>query len=177
MKILYADGWMIDALTAAGLPRSTLLDIPALLNTLSADDVAFYLDVNRNLTGFIPAAIVNSFTAPVFIRPTDASDQRLKRVQDALLGRAIKQSKAVPADAKGTDKILTCDLLNADTILFRYIPAPTASTSALVRVNRFTERVIRQLYTMLTFEQLSVLPLVRMYLEDRQTLLTPNTVA
>lgn len=177
MKILYADAWMVDALAAAGLPRTTLLDIPALLNTLSADDVAFYLDVNRNLASFMPPPIVGSFTAPNLKLAGPDEHRGLKRVHDALQGRAIKKSSAIPVDAKDQTKALTCDLLDADTILFRYIPSANADASAVVRLCRLAERVIRQLYTMLPFEQLSVLPVMRMYLEARQNLLTPTTAA
>lgn len=171
MKILYADAWMVDALTAAGLPRTALLDIPALLNTLSVDDVAFYIDTNRNLNGFLPKEVVSSFQPATFIQLNSTDDRQMRRVHDALQGRAIKKSTAVPADAKNTGKMLTCDLLDADTILFRYIDS-VGDTSPLHRVLHLSERIIRQLYTMLSFEHLSVLPVVRMYLENRQTLLT-----
>jgi hypothetical protein len=176
MKILYADAWMIDALAAARLPTTTLLNISALLDTLSADDVAFYIDLNKNLSAFIPKAIVESFTPAALDLSGASLDKRLRRVHDALQARSVTNTSAVPKAAADDHLVLTCDVLDADTILFRHIPKPDESENNVARMGRLTERLIRQLYLSLSFERLIVLPVVKMYLDWRHVALRPNVI-
>lgn len=176
MKILYADGWMVDALAAAGLANTTLLDLPALLNTLSADDVAFYVDVNKNLEAFLPKELVKSFEPTVFNLQGAENDRKLRAVVDAQVGAAVRKRAAIPADAKDEDKVLTCDLLGADTLLFRHI-SKTKEVTPVQQQSHLAERVLRQLAALGTrFEQLAVLPVMRWYLDARTILLTPNRI-
>lgn len=171
MKMVYASRWMLDALASAGQPRTVLLDLPALLNTLSAEDVAFYVAANNNLASFLPKEIFESFHRVNF----DLSDPKLAKVRDALQRIEVSGKAAIPAEADDARQMLTSDLFDADAIVFQHILKETAQEGAF-RVAHIAERVLRQMATVLRYEQYIVLPIARWYMEARQQILTPNRI-
>ena len=180
MKLLYADSWMIEALKAANKTPAALLDLPTLLNTLSNADVAFYLALNKNLDGFLPKELVGSFSAVAFTLKGWLSDKQVREVEDLLEVRRMTNAKQVPDDAHNTEKMLTVDILDDETLLVHYIdrqgPNPTDSQSKAAWISQFSERVIRQMGALRRFEEIVVLPVMRWYLEARQVILRPNSV-
>jgi len=175
MKMVYAESWMIDALKAAHLPPTALLDLPVLLDTLSPKDVAFYLAMNRSLTEFLPKDLVASFS-PIDVRLELLGDHpKAQRVADALRHRQYAKG-AVPPRANDSDYKLTCDLLDPDTLVFQHILKSDPSLSANYYASTLLERVLRQMYTTLSFEKLVVLPVFRWWMELRQQALIPNKV-
>ncbi len=176
MKILYADAWMVQALASAGVAATTLLDLPQLLDTLSVEDVAFYVRVNKNLPAFIPAPIVNSFTPVVFDLSDIHSQPGTRRIKDVVQALDITGKPAVPADASDPSKILTCDLLGADTIVFKHISKAGAVINELEHTQHFLDRIIRQMSVIEPFERVAIQPVMRYYLETRAEQLKPNRV-
>jgi hypothetical protein len=175
MKMVYAESWMIDALKAAHLPPTALLDIPVLLDTLSPVDVAFYLAMNRSLTEFLPKDLVMSFS-PLDVRLEQLGEHTKKqKLVDALHRREFAKG-AVPKLASDSDYKLTCDLLDADTLVFQHIRKSDPSLSAMYYDLTFVERVLRQMYTAISFEKLVVLPITRWWMEMRAKALVPNKV-
>ena len=180
MKLLYADTWMIEALKAANKTPEALLNLPVLLSTLSLEDVAFYLAVNKNLEEFLPKQLVDSFKQPSFKLQGWISDKQVREVESLLEARRLTNAKKVPDDAKKDDKVLTIDILNADTLLVHYIdrqgPAPTTVQGKAQWISDFAERTIRQLFALVRFEDIAPLPIMRWYLEARALVLRPNSV-
>lgn len=179
MKILYVSDWMLDAVKASQRPLDTLCNIPALLDTLSADDVAFYLTANQHLSSFIPEAVVRSFTKPDFnFDPRQAKDNpAVKKVVDALERRAFQKGKFVPEEANDPTKVLTCELMNDDTILVYFIPKQAIEGEEdQDRQGVFIERLMRQVYTQVRFETMTQLPFFGQYLSDRSELFSRSIV-
>lgn len=180
MKLLYADTWMIDALKAANKTPAALLDLPSLLSTLSTEDVAFYLEVNKNLGSFLPKPLVDSFKTAEFKLQGWISEAQLQKVNDVLEARRLTNAKHAPADAKDEDKVLTVDILNEDTLLAHYIDRGDRPMDGDLDkahwVSDFCERVLRQMATLVRFEAIAPRPIMRWYLEARQVILRPNSV-
>lgn len=180
MKLLYADTWMIEALKAANKTTAVLLDLPALVSTLSLQDVAFYLEVNKNLEAFLPKALVSSFSQPEFKLQGWLSEAQVKQVNDLLEARHLTKAKKEPDDAKDPNKVLTIDILNDDTLLVHYIEREGTSFSSArdkaMWVSEFAERAMRQMSAFMTFDAIAIRPIMHWYLQARQVVLTPNTV-
>jgi hypothetical protein len=180
MKLLYADTWMIEALKAANKTTAVLLDLPALVSTLSLQDVAFYLDVNKNLAAFLPKALVSSFQSPEFKLQGWLSEKQVKQVEDLLEARRLTNKKVTPDEAHDASKVLTIDILDDDTLLVHYIDRTTETFSSerdkAMWESKFGERVLRQMSAFMKFEAIAVLPIMRWYLKAREVVLTPNTV-
>lgn len=176
MKMVYAEQWMIEALKAAHLPPTALFDLPVLLDTLSPGDVAFYLASNRSLTSFLPKDLVGSFS-PLDIRLELLGEHTKKQALASALHRLeFGQKKAIPPHSQDPNYKLTCDLLDPDTIRFTHLRKDEPILSETYYDTSLTERVIRQLYTALSFERLMVLPIMRHWLDLRKTALIPNKV-
>jgi hypothetical protein len=180
MKLLYADTWMIEALKAANKTPVALLDIPTLLNTLSEEDVAFYLGVNKNLAEFLPKPLVSSFKPVEFKLQGWISEKQVKKVEDLLEARRLSSAKLMPEEANDADKMLTIDILNDEVLLVHYIDRKDVSMQTnldkALWVSEFAERVIRQMSAFVTFDKLAALPIFRWYLQARRVVLEPNTV-
>lgn len=180
MKLLYADTWMIEALKAANKTTAVLLDLPALLSTLSLQDVAFYLEVNKNLAGFLPKALVSSFQSPEFKLQGWISDAQVKQVTDLLEARLLTKASKEPDDAKDANKVLTIDIVNDDTLLVHYVdrqsPPRQSERDKALWISAFAERTLRQMSAFMAFETIAILPIMRWYLNAREVVLTPNTV-
>jgi len=180
MKLLYADAWMIEALKAANKTPAALLDLPVLLNTLSQEDVAFYLDMNKNLAAFLPIELVSSFTAPPFTLKQWVSGKQAREVEDLLEARRLTKAKVIPEDAKNAQKMLTVDILDDETLLVHYIDrsgdVPFDARSKAAWISSFAERALRQMAALIPFESIAPLPLLRWYLQARSVILRPNTV-
>lgn len=175
MKMVYAQSWMIDALKAAHLPPTALLDLPVLLDTLSTPDVAFYLAMNRDLKAFIPEAIVDSFT-PIHFDLALLSHAKTQKLADQLTKLQFGRKEVISPEARDETKRLTCDLLDPDTIVFRHIVTSSKDVPAEVNHISLAERLLRQMYTTLSFEKVVVLPVFNLWLSLRRKMLAPNKV-
>ena len=175
MKMVYAESWMLEALKAAHLPPTALLDLPVLLDTLSPVDVAKYLAMNRSLTEFLPKALVASFS-PLELHLEHLGEHTKKQKLADALRRHEFAKGAVPQRANDSDYKLTCDLLDPDTLVFQHILKSDPSLNEAYYEMTLAERVLRQMYTTLSFEKLAVLPIMRGWLELRQKALAPNKV-
>lgn len=171
MKIVYAPRWMLHALAAASQPKEALLNLPVLVNTLSVEDVAIYLATNKKLSEFLPEALVGSCSGPEF----DFTKAPELALNDALFNVKLN-GKDIPAESKDKGLRLTCDLIGPDTILVHYIDDNEPNVDADQKTYALYERFLRQLYTVLTFPQLAVLPVMGAYLSLRRTMLTPNRI-
>lgn len=180
MKLLYADTWMIEALKAANKTPAVLLDLPTLVSTLSLQDVAFYLEVNKNLAGFLPKALVNSFQSPEFKLQGWLSEHQVQQVQDLLDARLLTKASKKPEDAKDPNKVLTIDIISDDTLLVHYIDRQSQQHSSerdkALWISAFAERTMRQMSAFMNFDAIAVLPIMHWYLKAREVVLTPNTV-
>lgn len=180
MKLLYADTWMIEALKAANKTPEALLDLPTLLNTVSEEDVAFYLGVNKNLGEFLPMPLVSSFKPVEFKLRGWLSEKQVTKVEDLIEARRLSNAKQVPVDAKDANKVLTIDILNDEVLLVHFIDrqgqALQTARDKAIWVSEFAERVIRQMSAFVKFENIAVLPVFRWYLQARRVVLEPNTV-
>lgn len=180
MKLLYADNWLIDAVVAANLPKEKLLDLPVLLDTVSSSDVAFYLELNSNLEGFLPAALVRSFSPVEFKIKGWVSEKKVQEIADIQEASRLKGPPATPVDTKNRDLVITTDILNADTLLAHYVEHPEATINSSLQKakmdSEFTNRVIRQMLTDLTFDAVATLPIMGWYLRSRQEVLNPIVI-
>lgn len=180
MKLLYADTWMIEALKAANKTTAVLLDLPALLSTLSLQDVAFYLEVNKNLAGFLPKALVGSFRNAEFKLHGWLSDQQVQQVNDLLEARHLTKASKTPEEAKDPNKVLTIDIVDDDTLLVHYIDRQSQQHSSerdkALWISAFAERTMRQMSAFMSFDAIAILPVMHWYLKAREVVLTPNTV-
>lgn len=62
MKIVLVPEWLEKAVESRGADKTDLLDIEKLSSIVSLDDVAFYLELNEQLSRWIPNAICQTFS-------------------------------------------------------------------------------------------------------------------
>lgn len=181
MKILYVPDWMMAALESAGAPVSDLYSVEKLLNTLSPGDVAFYIQCQYHLSDIIPAPIADSFTLPSsIVDEFECSDPNLVESFKAFQSKleSMKAHKDVP-HIETDGKQLSCDLMDENTIRFTHIPLGISDPSdeTLQGEAGLYDRVIRQLYSFVSFHELASLPVFAGYLSCTQKGLQPKYVA
>lgn len=92
MQMVLIPTWVERAVTTAKKPLACVLDVAELTDTLSKEDIAFYIDVNERLSGKIFRAVSETFM-PVMLYPFSrgqlsgnmrATDEALKGLQEYL---------------------------------------------------------------------------------------------
>lgn len=180
MKILYVPDFMRAALKAAGAEDSVLYSIEKLANTVSPEDVAFYLYVNLDLKTVMPEDIAISLpNALTGQNDPFATGSDCKRVKEALriLNEYCLNGSAPKLNLSTME--LTCDLMDENTIRFTHIPidASAASSDSELGKRGLYDRVIQQLYAFIPFEKLAQMPLFAGYLKASQAVLSGNALA
>jgi hypothetical protein len=143
------------------------LSVSSLTDTLSPPDVAFYIRCNQMPEVCLPDAIAKSFEFVDYSKDLKhlniggletAIFERLENLVVNGIGGQLKEEK---------DKLLTCDILDGDVILFTYIDPPEHSSQGGGLVELY-DRLIAQLSALIPFNESAKLPIFKAYLEAKQ---------
>ena len=180
MKILYVPGHIQSALEAAAGDVKDLFSPEALANIASPEDVAFYCYVNLRLDKVIPEEIAHSLPMGLYQTPDgappawfgnhSAGEGRMKEV-NRIVNEYCINDNAPQLNLDGMK--LTCDLLDQDTIRFTHVElAPgEVNENSVGGLHQLYDRVIQQLYSFFSFEDLAKLKLFAGYLKATQATL------
>lgn len=155
MKIVYIPPHLYAALKKADLRAQDLRDVEKLLNTLSADDVAFYFYANDHRHCPIPKALADTLPNLIFgadaVMPFTSSDES----KDALGKFNSLIHNGSSADMYEENAVLTSDCQEEDLIIVTHTAQSDAGVgeSATASETAFYDRVIQQL---LAFQPLHV---------------------
>jgi hypothetical protein len=153
MKIVYIPQHLYPALKKTNLRSQELRDVEKLLNTLSADDVAFYFFANDPKHCPIPKpvmeALPNLIFGPSEVMPFTASDQ-----SKATLGKFNSLiHNGSSADMYEENAVFTSDCEEEDLIIITHVTTTDndVDDKAGASETAFYDRIIQQL---LAFEKL-----------------------
>ena len=149
------------------------LSLSSLSSTLSPPDVAFYIRCNQLPLDCLPDPIAKTFEFQDFshhiahlndVSLENSIHSRLEKYKVTNLSKELADEK---------NKMLTCDILDGDYILFTYIDQPDNSSQALGDVELY-DRLLTQLCAILPFHQVATLPVFRAYVQAKQDELFSN---
>lgn len=167
MKIVYIPQALYPALKKAGLQASDLQDIEKLLNTLSADDVAFYFFSNRPNHCPIPAPVVETLEN-LAANPAVGEDNEAVRVVLTKL-RSLEHN-GVSTNMYEENAVLTSDCTQEDLIIVTHT-APTDAEVGTTEENgetAFYDRIIRQLLAFQPLETVMGSPILLGWMKSVQ---------
>lgn len=149
------------------------LKLSSLASTLSSPDVAFYIRCNQRLKDCLPEPIVESFESINFEPDLkhlieggldNAIQSRLEKIKTLDLEKELSDEKS---------KMLTCDILEGDVILFTYIDKPEDSSQD-VGEQELYDRLLTQMCAFYPFHQVAKLPIFKAYVQAAQAAITAN---
>lgn len=153
MKIVYIPQQLYPALKKANLRSQELCDVEKLLNTLSADDVAFYFYANDPKHCPIPKpvmdALPNLIFGPTEVMPFTDSEQS-KKALGKFNSLIHNGTRAILYDE---NSYLTSDCEEEDLIIITHVTTDEWVTreEGFAKETAFYDRIIQQL---LAFEKL-----------------------
>jgi hypothetical protein len=171
MKIVYIPQHLYPALKKANLRSQELRDVEKLLNTLSAEDVAFYFYANDSRHCPIPKdvkeALPNHIFGPTEVTPFTDSDQS-KNVLGKFNSFILN---GVSADIYETNAIFTTDCEEEDLIIVTHTtPADDeVDDKASTRETAFYDRIIQQLLAFDKLETVMASPILLGWMKSVQT--------
>lgn len=176
MKIVYIPDYLYPALSASSVGVKELQNIEFLVSILSPEDVAFYLYLNiGKLELAMPEDLAISFTNIVVAKDNlflamENSDNPILRQVKYTLNNFYLNNDVPSLDLES--KVLSCDLMDEDTIRFTHVfkDMGTSSSSEEVIARRLYDGVIQKLYAFYPFEELAQLPLMVGFLKTSKKL-------
>lgn len=167
MQAIFIPHALYMAFFHEGRSAQDFLKLDSLANTLSLEDVAFYMACNLKPELTVPQAVCNSFEFINFkskLSTIDDVEQRqaletyLLKFQDKEVTEILKNEKT---------KMLTCDILDGDVILFSYIDAPENASQSPDVVD-FYDRLLNQVTASHQFHEVAKLSIMGAYLKAQQ---------
>jgi hypothetical protein len=181
MKIVFIPAWLSSALKEANEPANVAINLEALIGILSKEDVAFYLYINTCLLpDILPQPFVKTFPPDAFLYGKQLGNLMRKNLDDDTYQNALVKIESLVLDmvtnARGTAPFscswenLTCDLLDEDTLAFRPINGDNDGIGVSSNAAKLAlyDRVIRQLYAFMAFQDLVKTPLMEDYFNTTQ---------
>jgi len=170
MKFVYIPQHLYPALKKADLRSQDLVNLEKLLNTLSADDVAFYFFANDPAHCPVPApvqaALPNAIFGPTEIMPWTSSDEGKK-----VLGKfnSLKHNGS-SADMYEEHAVLTSDCSEEDLIIVTHTaPADAeAGDQAAKSETAFYDRIVQQLLALQKLEVVLASPVLLGWMKSVQ---------
>lgn len=174
MRVLYFPDWVFTALKAQGYQRSESLDENVLTSTLSIDDVVFLSCIQSEIRRVVPESIINTFPHQ-WDSPETAFWPRIAYDDDHKDARLNFQLNGLPEDFTTPLSNLGCEMMDEETLVFypliplsQYeIKSPRLGGESQDKLD-LLDRVIQEIYPYLTFQDLSLTPLMRDYLLTSQ---------
>lgn len=169
MKIILVPNWVENSLTANSFSLKDVLKQDVLNSILSREDVAFYLYLNRNLTRWLPEAIVNTFSSGDEATGYKIEEQ-VNDLTNLILGYSIGKQSTV-TDTAELFSVFDSDVLpeqiaykleslNGDTLVV--LPRKDSGVSLRVIVNGMLSR----LSEVTPFEKLVLTPLFKYFIKQ-----------
>ena len=173
MKLLLVPHWLEKALSSEGHDLKEVLNPEILFATVSREDVAFYIFLNRNLTRWLPQEILHTFTCgdpALGFKPHEHNE-----LEDQVLGHTIsakhegvKNNSTAPNTCELfgplseefplSDISYTIRCINYDTIVV--LPQKAKGNTLMGTVND----LLFQLNSRMPFEKLAQTSLFKLFL-------------
>jgi hypothetical protein len=123
MNVILVPQWLKRSLDYAKLDLSTVKDLDALIAILSPEDVAKYLDLQRNRGKLFSPAFEQSFPTPYWIGPCAGSDNKEEKISYCLQYLSVKKPATVVElwfgrdDGSTVEYTLDVTPLGSDTLI------------------------------------------------------------
>lgn len=178
MRALYVPDWVFTALKAQGYQRSDVLNPEILKSILSVDDVAFLSLIQDRLDQVLPKSMIETFHGnSAELSPTSGKLACRwwpdgNEWPEGFIDRKVNMRvNGVPENFKTPYSNLSCEMMDEDTIVFYPIkPLGECILHDGIGVQKLSDklalldRVIQEVYSFVTFQDLALTPIMKDYL-------------
>lgn len=175
MNLILVPAWVKQSLEAENLSLKDVLNPESLLATLSKEDVAFYVWLNKHLDRWIPSSVCGSFNTGD--KATSFTSQQLSDLSDLMMGFTIRENQNRsknesssldscelfgPLSAKVSPTDVNFDTCPIDYDTIALVPKKDSRYSLMGMVND----LLLHLNGRLAFHDVAKTPLFRLYLSN-----------
>lgn len=167
MQAIFIPNALYMAFRNEGRTTQDFVNLDSLANTLSPEDVAFYMAANRFAEACVPEPVAQSFEFINFTQQFNQIENAETRtaIEIKLNGMSVKDIGALLTDDK--TKMLTSDILDGNVILFTYIDCPPGSAQLPGPLD-FYDRLVNQVTALTSFQHAVKLPIMAAYMQAQQ---------